>query len=57
MGKEIFMSGNIDIQKISFIAIRLLFFLDIEKVLVANKIPFGKKAISTLLVSCMIIIK
>ena len=57
MGKEIFMSGNIDIQKISFIAIRLLFFLDIEKVLVANKIPFGKKAISTLLVSCTIIIK
>ena len=57
MGKEILTFGNIDIQKISFIAIRLLFFLDIEKVLVANKISFGKKPISTLLVTCTIIIK
>ena len=57
MGKEILTFGNIDIQKISFIAIRLLFFLDIEKVLVANKISLGKKPISTLLITCTIIIK
>ena len=38
--------------------ISLLFFLgdtDIEKVLVTNKISFGEKTISTLLVTCLMV--
>ena len=31
--------------------------VDIEQVLVSNKIPFGEKAISTLLATCIMMIK
>ena len=46
MGKEILMFRDIEIEKINFTAIRLLFFVkdvDIEKVLVSDKISFGEK--------------
>ena len=47
MGKEILIFGNIENEKkkFFFIVIRLLFCesVDIEKVLVSNKISFGEK--------------
>ena len=47
MGNEILKFGSTEIKKkTNFTAIRLLCFLkdvDIEKVLVSNKIPFGEK--------------
>ena len=46
MAKEILMFRYIEIEKINFTTIRLLFFLrdvDIEKVLVSKKISFGEK--------------
>ena len=46
MGKEILPFEDIEIEKIFFTAIRLLFFLgdvDIEKLLVSNRISFGEK--------------
>ena len=46
MGKEILMFQYIEIEKINFTTIRLLFLLrdvDIEKVLVSKKISFGEK--------------
>ena len=46
MGKEILPFEDIEIEKNFFTAIRLLFFLgdvDIEKVLVSNRISFGEK--------------
>ena len=45
MDKEILMFGNIEIEKINFTVMRLLLFLgdvDIEKILVSNKISFGE---------------
>ena len=55
------MFRNIKSEKINFITIIGLIFLkdvDIEKVLVSNMISFGKKkTISTLLVTCIIIIQ
>ena len=47
MDKEIFTFGDIQIEKNKFYHIRLLFFLkkdvDIEKVLVSNKVSFGEE--------------
>ena len=46
MAKEILMFRYIEIEKINFTTIRLLFLLrdvDIEKVLVSKKISFGEK--------------
>ena len=52
------MLGGIEVKtRTTFIS--LLFFLgdtDIEKVLVTNKISFGEKTISTLLVTCLMVI-
>ena len=45
MDKEILTFGNIEIEKINFTGMRLLLFLgdvDIEKILVSNKISFGE---------------
>ena len=45
MDKEILTFGNIEIEKINFTVMRLLLFLgdvDIEKILVSNKISFGE---------------
>ena len=44
MGKEVSTFGNIEIEKVNFIKIRLLFLggnVDTEKVLVSNKFYFG----------------
>ena len=61
MGKEILTFGDIEIEKSKFYLHETPFFkkyVDIEKVLVSNKISFGeKKTISTLLVTCIMIIK
>ena len=46
MGKKILTFRDIEIEKKSFTAIRLIFYLkdvDIEKALVSNKISFGEK--------------
>ena len=58
MAKEIVTSGEIEIlKKINFYGSKIPIF-DIEKVLVSNKICVGeKKAISTLLVTCIIVMK
>ena len=58
--KENLTFSDIEIEKINFTGIRLLFFkkdVDIEKVLVSSKISSGKIAINTLLVNCIMIIK
>ena len=55
--QEILTFGSIEIKKQTTV-ISLLFFLgntDIEKVLVTNKISFGEKTISTLLVTCLMV--
>ena len=60
VGKEISMFGNIEIKKNTFFRYKSsvpLRDLDIEKVLVSNKISFRKKAISIILATCIIIIK
>ena len=60
MGKEILTFDNIEFQKNTFYRHKALFFLrnlDIEKVLVSNKTSFGEKAISTSLVTCIMVIK
>ena len=60
MGKEILEFDNTEIEKNKFYRNWTPIFLkdvDIEKVLVSNKISFGEKTISTLLVSCIMIIK
>ena len=61
MGKEILTFGDIEIEKISFIVrhktLTLLRDVDIEKVLVSNKISFGEKNMNTLLATYTIIIK
>ena len=44
MGKKVLTFEDIEIEKVSFTAITPLFFLkdlDVEKVFVSNKIPFG----------------
>ena len=60
MSKEILTFGNIEIEKNKFyrhISPIFLGDIDIEKVLVSNKIYFGEKTISTLLVTCIMVIK
>ena len=59
MGKEILTFGNIEIEKKKkFATIRPIFLedLDIEKILVSNKISFGEKTIRTLLVACIMVV-
>ena len=58
--KEILMQGNIEIEKNTFYRHKTpvrLRDVDIEKVLVSNKISFGEKNKSTLLVTYIMIIK
>ena len=58
MGKEILTFANIEKNK--FYRNKTPIFLKdvgIEKILVCNKISFGKKTINTLLVTCIIILK
>ena len=61
MGKEILTFGNIEIEKkkTDFTTIRPIFLedLDIEKILVSNKISFGEKTIRTLLFACIMVVK
>ena len=61
MSKELLTCGDIEIEKNKLYCHKtpiLLGDVDIEKVLVSNKISFGeKKTISTLLVTCIMIIK
>ena len=61
MGKEMLMLGNIEIKKIKFYCNRTpisLKYVNIEKVIVSNKISFGeKKPINFLLATFIMIIK
>ena len=61
MGKYILTFGNINIEKNDFYNHKTPILggdLDIEKILVTNKISFGEiNYISTLLVTCIMIIK
>ena len=60
MGKKILTLGDIEIEKNKFYRHKtpILFGdVDIEKLLVSKKISFGEKTISTLLVTCTIIIR
>ena len=60
MGKEILMFGDIKIEKSKAYHHNTPIFLkdvDIEKVLVSNKISFSEKTIITLLVTCIMIVK
>ena len=57
MFKEILMFSNIEIEKSKFYHHNSPIYLkdvDMEKVLVSNKISFGEKSINTLLVTCII---
>ena len=56
MGKEILTFGDIEIEKNNFYHYKSPMFLDdvdIEKILVSNKIFSAEKAINTLLVTCI----
>ena len=60
MGTEILTFGDIEIEKKIFYRYKspvTLRDIDIEKVLVSNKISFSEKTTSTLLVICIMIIK
>ena len=60
MGKDILTFGDIEIEKNKFYCHKNRIFLkdvDIEKVLVSNKLFSGKKTVNTLLVSCIMMIK
>ena len=59
MEKEIIRFGNIDIEKQKFDHYKSYFFedIDIDNVLVSNKISSGKKTVNTLLITCMMIMK
>ena len=58
MGKEISTFGDIEIEKINFATIRLLFFFKKEKDVDIEKVFFlVKKTINTLLVTCVTIVK
>ena len=60
MGKEILTFDNTEIVKSKFYRRKSPIFggdVDIEKVSVSKKISFSQKTVSTLLVSCTIIIK
>ena len=58
MGKEISTFGDIEIEKINFATIRLLFFFLKKKDVDIEKVFFlVKKTINTLLVTCVTIVK
>ena len=60
MGKGILTFGDIEIEKYDFYRYKSSIFkkdVDIETVLVSNKISSGEKNITTLLVTCMMILK
>ena len=60
MGKEILTFGDIEIEKKKNYCLKtpiLLKDVDMEKVLVSNKISLGEKTINTLLVTFIMIIK
>ena len=60
MGKEILTFGDIENEKNKFYQNETpvpLKDVDIEKVLVSNKVSFGKKTINALQVTCIMIIK
>ena len=60
MGTEILIFGNIEIEKSKFYHHKTPVFLgdvNTEKLLVSNKISFGENTITTLLVTCIIVIK
>ena len=60
MGKEVLTFADIQIEKINFTAIKVVFSLrDVnnESVSVSQKISFGGKTVNTLLVTSMMIIK
>ena len=58
MGKEISTFGDIEIEKINFATLRLLFFFKKEKDVDIEKVFFlVKKTINTLLVTCITIVK
>ena len=59
MEKEIIRFGNIDIEKQKFDHYKSYFLegIDIDNVLVSNKISSGKKTVNTLLITCMMIMK
>ena len=60
IGKEILAFRHIEIEKNKFYRHKSLTFLkdvDIEKLLVSKRISFVKKTISTLLVTCIMMIQ
>ena len=60
MGKEILTFSNIEIEKNKVYHHKTSIFLErcrIEKVLVSNKVSFGKKTRNTLLVTFIMVIK
>ena len=60
MGKEILTFDNIEIEKSKIYDHKTPIFLwdvNIEKVLVSNKMSFGEKTMTTLLVTCIVVIK
>ena len=59
MGKEFLAFGNTQILKQTYRHITPIFLkdIDIEEVLASNKISFGSKSLSTLLVTCIMMIK
>ena len=59
MEKEIIRFGNIDIEKQKFDHYKSYFLedIDIDNVLVSNKISSGRKTVNTLLITCMMIMK
>ena len=60
MGKEVLILRDIEIWKNKFSRHQSHIFkkgVDIGKVLVSNKISYNEKAINTLLVTCIMIIK
>ena len=60
MGKEIPTFGDTEIEKNKFYHHKSPIFLgdvDIEKVLVSNKISLGEISLSTLVVTCIMLIK
>ena len=58
-GKRNIRFGNIDIEKQKFDHYKSYFLedIDIDNVLVSNKISSGKKTVNTLLITCMMIMK
>ena len=60
MGKEVSMFGRTEIEKDKFYRYKSLIFLEdvnINNMLLSNKISSGGKTINTFLVTCMMVIK